>query len=123
MYPMHDMIRGKVFPAPRPDPNLFAFPPTLSLVSRNPHGRVPTGQGEGARCKPGEIERLDLQLKLPQPGVGVLNVTGNIQGWSFSDPMPKSYTKVCCYVTLNKCSCVGSCEWLVPVICHTSEIQ
>ncbi|KAL3158059.1 hypothetical protein ABBQ32_011669 [Trebouxia sp. C0010 RCD-2024] len=93
MYPMHDMIRGKVFQAPPPDPNLFAFPPTLSLISRTPHGRVPTGRGKGGRCISGETERLDLQLTLPQPGVGVLNVTGNIQGWSFSDPMPKPYTK------------------------------
>lgn len=99
---MHDMIRGKVFQAPPPDPNLFAFPPTISLISRTPLGRAPTGQGgaEGG-CRSGEIERLDLQLKLPQPGVGVLNVTGDIQGWSFSEPMPKPCVKVHCNSTFK----------------------
>lgn len=92
---MHDMLRGKVFHAPPPDTGLFAFSPTIHLVSRTPLGKGPLGQVAGARCRAGETERLDLEMKLPQPGVGVLNVTGNIQGWSFSDPLPKSFAKVC----------------------------
>ena len=96
MYPMHDMIRGKVFQAPPPDTDLFAFAPTIHLVSRTPLGKGPLGQVAGGQCRAGQMERLDLEMKLPQPGVGVLNVTGNIQGWSFSDPLPKSFAKVRC---------------------------
>ena len=33
-------------------------------------------------------------MKLPWL-MGVLDVTGNIQGWSLSDPLPKSCAKVC----------------------------
>lgn len=95
MYPMHDMIRGKVFHAPSPDAGLFASTPDVLLISRTPLGRGPLERVAGGRCRAGETERLDLELKLPQPGVGVLNVTGDIQGWSFSDPLPRSFAKVC----------------------------
>ena len=94
MYPMHDMIRGKVFRAPPPDANLFASTPAVHLISRTPLGGKPLGRAAGGRCRAHETERLDLELKLPQPGVGVLNVTGNIQGWSFSDPLPRAFAKV-----------------------------
>lgn len=91
---MHDMIRGKVFHAPPSDTGLFAFAPTIHLSGRTPLGKGPPGQVAGAKCKKGDMERLNLELKLSQPGVGVLNVTGNIQGWSFSEPLPKSFAKV-----------------------------
>lgn len=94
MYPMHDMIRGKVFHAPPPNADLFSSMPAVHLISRTPLGRGPLGRAAGGRCRAGETERLDLELNLPQPGVGVLNVIGNIQGWSFSDPLPKSFAKV-----------------------------
>lgn len=95
MYPMHDMIRGKVFEAPLPDPHLFATPPTMHLISRTIQGWRVSGGAAGGLCTAGETERLNLEMRLPQPGVGVLNVTGSIQDWSFSDPLPKSATKVC----------------------------
>ena len=94
MYPMHDMIRGKVFKASPPDPHLFAHPPTLRLVSRVSRSSEASEQSTEGSCKAGETERLKLVLQLPQPGVGVLNVTGSIQGWSLSDPLPQSSTKV-----------------------------
>ena len=84
MYPMHDMIRGKVFGAPPADPKLFPTLPTVRLLTKDAPGA----------CTAGGTDRLHLELRLPRPGVGVLNVTGPLQGWSFTDQLPIPVSKV-----------------------------
>ena len=115
---MHDMIRGRVFEAPLPDPHLFATPPTMNLISRTPQGRGVLGRSAGEPCTAGETERLDLELRLPQPGVGVLNVTGSLQGWSFSKPLPKSSSKVRCCKSFARCVSTRSICHPVPKAFH-----
>ncbi|KAL0027903.1 hypothetical protein WJX79_001663 [Trebouxia sp. C0005] len=78
MYPMHDMIRGKVFEAPPADKELFPTPPTVHLLSRDSSGGT---------------DRLHLELRLPRPGVGVVNVTGPLHAWSFTDQLPRPVSK------------------------------
>ena len=84
MYPMHDMIRGLLVEAPPTDLGLFPAPPSIHLISRD----------GPETCTAGGTDRLRLGLKLPRPGVGVLNVTGPLQAWSFTDQLPRSVTKV-----------------------------
>ena len=83
MYPMHDMIRGQVFEGPPADRGLFPTPPTVHLLSRDTSG----GTAEGT-------DRLHLELRLPRPGVGVVNVTGPLHAWSFTDQLPRPVSKV-----------------------------
>ena len=84
MYPMSDMIRGKIFDAPPPDRHIFPASPYIQLVSR----------GSTQSCLPGRMDRLHLELKLPMPGVGVVNVTGPLHAWSFTDQLPTSFQHV-----------------------------
>ena len=84
MYPMSDMIRGKVFDAPPPDRRIFPASPYIQLISRD----------STQSCLPGRTDRLHLELKLPRPGVGVVNVTGPLQAWSFTDQLPTSFRHV-----------------------------
>ncbi len=83
MYPMHDMIRGKVFEGPPADKELFPTPPTVHLLSRDSSGGTAGG-----------TDRLHLELKLPRPGVGVVHVTGPLHAWSFTDQLPRPVSKV-----------------------------
>lgn len=82
MYPMHDMIRGRVFEAPPADRGLFPTPPTVHLLSRDSSGGTARG-----------TDRLHLELRLPRPGVGVVNVTGPLHAWSFTDQLPRPVSK------------------------------
>ena len=88
MYPMHDMIRGRIFVAPPADPSLSQDPPQMHLVAAklitSPHGSSSKNMSS-----PSSIQ-LDLELRLPRPAVGVLNVTGSVQSWlqgAFPDPI------------------------------------
>lgn len=80
---MHDMIRGKVFEGPPADKELFPTPPTVHLLSRDSSGGTAGG-----------TDRLQLELKLPRPGVGVVHVTGPLHAWSFTDQLPRPVSKV-----------------------------
>ena len=97
MFPMHDMLRGRVFEAPPADPSLSSHPPQMHLKAAKPITPEPgLRPSSSAACV-----QLDLELRLSQPAVGVLNVTGHIQAWvqgAFPDPEPQVKQQNCLFV-------------------------
>lgn len=82
---MHDMIRGRTYRAPLAAPSLSQHPPQMHLIASK---LVESSDGYNHGSNSASVQ-LDLELRLPRPAVGVLNVTGPVQAWrqgSFQAP-------------------------------------
>ena len=83
---MHDMIRGEVYEGPPADPSLMQRPPHVEVTmvhdvepSNTPHGA--SEAHHGLQRSTAESYQLDVELRLPRPAVGVLNITGSADVW------------------------------------------
>ena len=75
-FPVSEIFSPLTFAAPPPEPQDLQILPSIRLASRG-------SAGEAA-----EKLRLHLEMRLPGPAWGFVNVTGPLLAWSFTDPPP-----------------------------------
>ena len=73
MFPLTSRLGGVVFDAPSVHEQYLAQPPAIALDSRASHGSYNT---------------LHFTLQTREPCWGVINMTGQLLNWSFTDGLP-----------------------------------
>ena len=82
MYPISDLLRGPSLAAPPIEGFLAHTLPALHKKKQTP-----------SQTNPG-FEKLELKLNLPHAAVGVLNITGPLQSWSWAETLPHTMLPV-----------------------------
>lgn len=80
-FPVSEIFSPVTFAAPPPDAKDLQLLPSIRLARRS---RPPASGGPEAAKK----LRLHLEIQLPGPAWGFVNVTGPLLAWSFTDPPP-----------------------------------
>lgn len=104
MYPVSEVWRPISFAAPPPHPSLTRQLPAIELVRSEALPAAgaaaaaaghqacsaldPTKGGGSCAIRDSPRQRLHLELRLQSMGWGVLNVTGPLLAWSFTDALP-----------------------------------
>ena len=85
LYPIGKVVQGVAFEAPAPD--LATFRPEGVRVELRSAEAMPGSRG---------LTRLHLELRLPGPVWGALNVTGPVKAWSLAAEPPEVPTPYIC---------------------------
>lgn len=71
LYPVHQLMQFVSLAAPPPERGMYAHGALAITLAQREHRRAGTS-------------RLHLVMRLPRPGWGSLNITGDVRGWSFT---------------------------------------
>ena len=88
-YPGSQLFNPMTLAAPPPEPKDLRALPSINLKSStdSPATSVP-GAGTDSDAAALPNHRLQLEIRLPGPGWGFLNVTGPLLAWSFTEVLP-----------------------------------
>ena len=116
MYPISDLLRGPSLAAPLVEGFLAHKLPALHKRKQMPSPKLPG------------FERIEVELSLPHAAVGVLNITGPLQSWSWAETLPHTMLPVSLLLQVvhtlhlhaSLAACVGVGQLL---LCHLGSAR